>query len=837
MKNLLHLLFLLLAFTISKAQVIPKDIVDRINNSEYIFEGKVIRSNSYFTLDQKMIYTSSTIDIYKIFKGNLTCGTIEVLTQGGCVGDICLTISHNLELKKEMLGVFMCNPTSKELPLIDYYPESNVVKLDFPYDIQGYIKYFDDDFNKQIVDYQYSFDSLAQVYNLMDLYTQLNYINCHGSPFTDRDNLVQARKVHNDEDRNIKEYVDAINLRSVAVSAVDTQLTYTLMNPQITGTAPKYFEFDLGLSDNENSIYFMNAFPKFSYDTVTFGAKIDSIGKIWVTNSTLLADTTTYLAVGVSDHGRDKFSIEIGNKNPLAFSINLVDLPSTPTPAVHIKMEIKNCSHSSYILQTFGTLPYIPRFGLDPINPITNRTYDTLDMSSNLYFSGCGPVQIFAINPEVVAAGIGDTVTITGSNFGASQGSGNIFLKDANQGGQYYINLDSIDIKSWTNTEIKFVMPGVVDSLQQTTNIELGVPGTGPLKIQTSNGDSAIGFIKVRFALTSNVVDFTGTQDKFPVTPIVLANINREGIKFTFDSSFTNHPERMMVFKKAMKDWICLADMHFEAGDSLIDSLHIPDGSDTLSMVEFGPLPIGTLGQTYLWSSNLNPCGSYYWKPDIFFNEAMIPSLWCDTSTCDTVPIGKHDLYGIALHELGHAHGITHQNDPTKILYYGTTFSPTNVILPQNRQIYLLEDSPADSAAHSVMSRALDPNVLSCVRSIMGGFVNSITPIHFTDCGRGHRVMSCYWIGIEELERTYGKLSLYPNPANSLLTLELAEIPKQTVLINIFDITGRQINKEPLGFMKGENKIQIDIADFNTGVYLLKFVSSNANGGAMFIKN
>ena len=123
------------------------------------------------------------------------------------------------------------------------------------------------------------------------------------------------------------------------------------------------------------------------------------------------------------------------------------------------------------------------------------------------------------------------------------------------------------------------------------------------------------------------------------------------------------------------------------------------------------------------------------------------------------------------------------------------------------------------------------------VRSIMGGFVNSITPIHFTDCGRGHRVMSCYWIGIEELERTFGKLSLYPNPANSLLTLELAEIPEHPVLISIFDITGRQINTEPLVFLKGNNQIQLDIANFHTGVYLLKFVSSEANGGAMFIKN
>ena len=79
-----------------------------------------------------------------------------------------------------MIGIFLCSPSQKELPLIDYYSETNPLVLDFPYDIQGYIKYFNDNFNKAIVDYQYSLDSLAQAYNLIELYTQLNYVDCGG---------------------------------------------------------------------------------------------------------------------------------------------------------------------------------------------------------------------------------------------------------------------------------------------------------------------------------------------------------------------------------------------------------------------------------------------------------------------------------------------------------------------------------------------------------------------------------------------------------------------------------------------------------------------------------
>ena len=838
MKKCLLILLLIFYKNLCFSQVIPRDIVDRISNSEFIFEGKVIRSNSYFTQDLKMIYTSSTIDIYKIFKGNLICGELEVITKGGCVGDKCLEISHNLTLRPGMLGVFLCSSTNLELPLIDYFPETNAVKLDFPYDLQGYIKYFDDDFNHQIVDYQYSLDSLAQVYNLIDLSTQLHYIDCHGiSPFADHDNFKLTRHAHNKHDYDIEEYVKAINLRTNSTATFDTSIVFTLMNPLISGASPKYFEFDLGLSDNQNAVYFANAFPQFSYDTLTFFPQIKNAGKITLLNNLLLSDPNTYKTVTATDLFRDVITLNIINKNPPPVGFSLVDLPSVATPAVHVKMEINNCSHSSYIVQYIASVPYMPKYSLTQNSSVPLLSYDSIGSTSNILISGCGPVQILSINPDVVAGGIGDTVTITGINFGSSQNPGKIFLKDANNGGQNYINLDSNDIKLWTDTKIKFVMPGVVDSLQQATNIAVGVPGTGPMIIQTANQDTAIGFIKVRFALLSDVVNFLGVEDKYPATPMVLANINRQGIKFSFDTSFTNHSERMMVFKKAMKDWICLADMHFEAGDTIIDPLHSPDGSDTISMVEFGHLPYGTLAQTFLYSSSLNPCGRLYWKPDIIFNDSFASSFWCDTSTCDSLPVGRNDMYGIALHELGHAHGITHQNDPTKILYYANINNPVSVTLPENRQIFLLEDTPADSAAHQVMNHALDPNLLSCVRSLMGGNVNSIVPIHYTDCGRGHRTISCYWIGIEELEKSFGEISLSPNPSNSAIKLAFQVRLEEPLLLNLFDITGRQMNSTPMVCPKGENEIIFDISRFNNGVYLVKFISHIASGSVMFIKN
>ncbi len=96
MKSILLSIILLLCLSNLYAQVIPQDIADRISRAEYIFEGEVIRVDGYWNGEGNYIYRSLTLDIKKIFKGNLNCGTVELILLGGQVGNILLDISHNL---------------------------------------------------------------------------------------------------------------------------------------------------------------------------------------------------------------------------------------------------------------------------------------------------------------------------------------------------------------------------------------------------------------------------------------------------------------------------------------------------------------------------------------------------------------------------------------------------------------------------------------------------------------------------------------------------------------------------------------------------------------------
>lgn len=150
MKKLYSFIFLLLLSQCLRSQEIPHHIIERVTHSTDIFEGTVIRSNSYWNDDHDLIYTSLTLHIMKIFKGYLSCGEVEIIALGGSVLDTSLEVTHNIVLKVAQTGIFMCVETQRELPTIDYFPENNLEKLQVKFNEQGYIQYFDDGINNQV---------------------------------------------------------------------------------------------------------------------------------------------------------------------------------------------------------------------------------------------------------------------------------------------------------------------------------------------------------------------------------------------------------------------------------------------------------------------------------------------------------------------------------------------------------------------------------------------------------------------------------------------------------------------------------------------------------------
>ena len=138
LKGFLFILsFTVLHFAGISQALYPVSIDEKVEKASLIIEGKVISNTSFWNDANTMIYTTNTVEVYKIFKGNLSVKTIEVMTQGGSVNNYSIEVSDLLDLNKGDIGVFFCVPNSFNLKS----PTSRQPLWDVYSSAQGCLKY------------------------------------------------------------------------------------------------------------------------------------------------------------------------------------------------------------------------------------------------------------------------------------------------------------------------------------------------------------------------------------------------------------------------------------------------------------------------------------------------------------------------------------------------------------------------------------------------------------------------------------------------------------------------------------------------------------------------
>src|SRR4051812_2165688 len=144
MRNFLRLsllLYIIFSGTRINAQLYKIELDEKINNSTLIIEGKVISKKSFWNNEHTMIFTANTVEVYKLFKGDITENTIEIMTQGGSVGKDAVNVTHVLQLTVGRLGIFFCEPNQMNIKS----PFSQKVLYDIYSSEQGFLRY---DLNK-----------------------------------------------------------------------------------------------------------------------------------------------------------------------------------------------------------------------------------------------------------------------------------------------------------------------------------------------------------------------------------------------------------------------------------------------------------------------------------------------------------------------------------------------------------------------------------------------------------------------------------------------------------------------------------------------------------------
>lgn len=128
---------LFLCFSTARTQgLYPVSTEKKIINSTLIVEGKVISRSSDWNSAHTMIYTTSQVEVYKVFKGTLQKNIIDVITIGGAVDGHLIQATHLLELKKNDVGIFFCRPNT-----IKNAPAAFSSALEVYSSSQGFYKY------------------------------------------------------------------------------------------------------------------------------------------------------------------------------------------------------------------------------------------------------------------------------------------------------------------------------------------------------------------------------------------------------------------------------------------------------------------------------------------------------------------------------------------------------------------------------------------------------------------------------------------------------------------------------------------------------------------------
>ncbi len=269
-----------------------------------------------------------------------------------------------------------------------------------------------------------------------------------------------------------------------------------------------------------------------------------------------------------------------------------------------------------------------------------------------------------AINPVFITGTIDDEndLIIEGTGFGDTAGT--IEFDNSDSGGRSIITIDqATDIVSWTNTAIRVKIPTRA--------------GNGTVTVKSSNG-AIIGSstLQIGYSINSLYSSFRSFDSKTRQN-IKFTNRNEAGgytIQLNTSSGFA-FSEAVPPLEKAIDTWICASGINWQidkAGTSAVF------GNDGNSVVVYEPfLPAGVLGITtsrYKASGNsscsLHNTVWYLKEFDIQFvpNTSMGSFSWNFT---EGDPLfNQYDFETIALHELGHAHGLGHVIDGDELMHY-----------------------------------------------------------------------------------------------------------------------------------------------------------------------
>ena len=383
---------------------------------------------------------------------------------------------------------------------------------------------------------------------------------------------------------------------------------------------------------------------------------------------------------------------------------------------------------------------------------------------------------IISFSPLEIRSGIGEAITILGSDFGNEIGT--VVFKDADRGG--FVSRDAFDsdVISWSDSEIVINVPSFA--------------GTGTIEIFTDDGN----FFESEQVLTVLSAElnaqFEGDFSDINFRAKLFNSDNQGGYTWTYNEDFVNNIDAVESFERAIDSWVCTTGISWLVNENTTNILGtFQDDFNVVSFINSNVDPAqidpGALAVTttyYNGCADGNGVNTYVSEVDITFNSNFDWFFGEDTSQ---LLEDQNDFQGTATHELGHAHNLGHVIAPTNLMHFATAEG----IESATRDIDI--DSEIGASLNFEFSKIID----NCV------------PRFVTD-------RACLDDSKIEIEA----IASIENPVINDLIVRIRDLESLSYSLHVYSLSGRE---EFFGKIENKNE-SVDLSFLPTGVYIARIV-------------
>jgi hypothetical protein len=310
MKNFILFSVLSVLFFQSFGQNPKNSIEYRTHHSDLVVEGEVEKVESFFNKVDSVIYSTNTIIVRKVFKGNLAEDRIQVITLGGKVGKTVGYATHTDVFSVGNQGLFFCkveNPAKFSLSLAPTFPLYKITGIE-----NGFIQFHRDKDNPAASDIYEKYPNIERnVYNKV---------------------ILAARNPIIDKTTHKVESGNSLNAEFDPIA-----ITYQFENVTISSDFTK-ITFDIYAKSSVNGVRFGSANLFVQYNPEVFGESIFSFQYVSVTKGTIINNADYGLLL--SDQSEDKLKIDI--KSNFTNPNNSFALTTIAEQLCHVELKIEN---------------------------------------------------------------------------------------------------------------------------------------------------------------------------------------------------------------------------------------------------------------------------------------------------------------------------------------------------------------------------------------------------------------------------------------------------------------------------------------------------------------